>query len=74
MRQMKKVIKTFDTVEMLGDTFDSEVFQDVSDESLFVFRKTDNTWYRYRWTSGKREIRFSEEIGGELPIVVQVYP
>ena len=71
---MNKVIKTFESVEMLGERFESEVFQDISDESLFVYRRADNTWYRYRWTSGKREIRFAEEITGELPIVVQVYP
>ena len=71
---MIKVIKTFDSVAQLGETFESEVFQDVTDESLFVYRKSDNYWYRYRWTSGKREIRFVEQINGELPIVVQVYP
>lgn len=71
---MQMVIKTFDSVAMLGQRFDSEVFQDISDESLFVFRRADNTWYRYKWTSGKREIRFVEEIGGELPIVIQIYP
>lgn len=71
---MEKIIKTFDSVELLGERFESEVFQDVSDDSLFVYRRADNTWYRYRWTSGKREIRFVEETSGELPIVVQVYP
>lgn len=71
---MKKIIKTFDSVSMLGERFESEVFQDISDESLYVYRRADNSWYRYRWTSGKREIRFVEEITGELPIVVQVYP
>ncbi len=71
---MKKVIKTFDSVDVLGDRFESEVFQDVTDENLYVYSRADNTWYRYKWTSGKREIRFVEIIGGELPIVVQVYP
>ncbi len=71
---MNKVIKTFDNVELLGNSFQSEVFQDVTDDDLFVFRKVDNLWYRYKWTSGKREIRFAEEISGELPIVVQIYP
>ena len=71
---MKQVIKTFDSVAMLGQRFESEVFQDISGESLFVYRRADNAWYRYRWTSGKREIRFVEETSGELPLVVQVYP
>lgn len=71
---MKKVIKTFDSIDALGERFESEVFQDVSDESLYVYWREDNAWYRYRWTSGQREIRFEEEISGELPIVVQVYP
>ena len=71
---MNKVIKTFDSVDILGDSLQSELFQDITDESLFVYRKLDNAWYRYQWTSGKREIRFAEEISGELPIVVQIYP
>ena len=71
---MKKVIKTFDSVAMLGDQYESEVFRDISDESLFVYSRVNNAWYRYRWTSGNREVRFVEEIDGELPIVVQVYP
>lgn len=71
---MNKVIKAFDSIEALGERFESEVFQDVSDESLYVYWRANNTWYRYRWTSGQREIRFVEEMSGELPIVVQVYP
>jgi hypothetical protein len=68
------VIKAFDSVESLGKRFDSEVFQDISDETLYVYHRADNAWYRYRWTSGRREIRFVEQNAGELPIVVQVYP
>lgn len=68
------VIKTFDSLEALGSRFDSEVFQDISDESLYVYHRTDNAWYRYRWTSGKREIRLVEQCASALPIVVQVYP
>jgi hypothetical protein len=71
---MKKVIKAFDSIDALGERFESEVFQDVSDESLYVYSRADNAWYRYRWTSGRREIRFVEQLTGELPIVVQVYP
>ncbi len=68
------VIKTFDSIEALAQRFDSEVFQDISDETLYVYRRADNAWYRYRWTSGRREIRFLEQCTGELPLVVQVYP
>jgi len=68
------VIKTFDSVEALGRRFDSEVFQDISDETLYVYNRTDNAWYRYRWTSGKREVRLLEQCASALPIVVQVYP
>jgi hypothetical protein len=68
------VIKTFDTVADLGERFDSEVFKDISDETLFVYNRTNNTWYRYRWAPGKREIRFVEAVSGELPLVIQVYP
>ncbi len=71
---MTGVIKAFDSVEALGRRFDSEVFRDISDGTLFVYDRMHNTWYQYRWTPGHREIRFVEALQGELPIVTQVYP
>lgn len=68
------VIKSFDSVKALGDRFGSEVFRDISTDLLFVYDKGHNTWYRYRWTPGKREITFDGEIQGELPLVTQIYP
>ena len=68
------VIKSFDTLRALGKRFDSEVFRDIGDGTLFVYDRTRNTWYRYRWAQGKREITFVEELQGELPLVVQIYP
>lgn len=69
-----RVIKTFDSVESLGDRFQSEVFQDVSSEMLYVYHKAENQWYQYRWASGRREIMLIGKTSSELPIVVQVYP
>jgi hypothetical protein len=43
------VIKTFDSLESMGERFGGEVFQDISDEVLYVFNKVDNEWYQYRW-------------------------
>lgn len=67
-------IKAFDSVEALGDWFQNEVFRAVSDDTLFVYDKRRNAWFRYRWTRGKREIRFVEEYTDALPIVTQIYP
>ena len=71
---MQRVIKTFDSVESLGDRFASEVFQDVSNEMLYVYDKVDNQWYQYRWAPGRREITLIGKSSSELPIVIQVYP
>lgn len=68
------VIKSFDTLEALGSRFDSEVFRDIGDGTLFVYDRTRNVWYRYRWAPGNREIRYVGVLNGELPIVTQVYP
>lgn len=67
-------VKGFDSVADLGDAFDTEVFRAVSDDMLFVFDRGKNAWHRYRWTRGKREIRFVDTHQGELPLVTQVYP
>ena len=68
-------IKTFDTLQDLGEHFDSEIYRDIMNDSLLVQDVTNNIWYRYSWTPGKREIKFRETLlGGELPIMVQVYP
>ena len=67
-------IKTFDSVEALGERFDSEVFKDVSADTLYVYDRLHNHWCRYRWTAGKREIAFDGEVSGELPLVTQVWP
>jgi hypothetical protein len=71
---MTRVIRTFDSVESLGDRFGAEVFQDVSNEMLYVYDKVDNQWYQYRWAAGRREITLIGKTGSDLPIVVQVYP
>jgi hypothetical protein len=69
-----KVIKTFDSLASLSARFETEVFQDISAEDLFVYNKRDNTWYHYRWVSGRREIVLVGAVSGELPLVIQVYP
>ena len=71
---MQRVIKTIDSVETLGDRFASEVFQDVSNEMLYVYDKVDNQWYQYRWAPGRREITLIGKSSSDLPIVIQVYP
>jgi hypothetical protein len=70
----KNVIKTFDSLESLGDRFDSEVFQDVSNEMLYVYNKIENQWYQYRYAPGRLEISLIGKANSELPIVTQVYP
>jgi hypothetical protein len=69
-----RVIKTFDSVESLGDRFESEVFQDISNEMLYVYHKGENQWYQYRWAPGRREITLIGRASSDLPIVLQVYP
>ncbi len=69
-----RVIKTFDSLDSLGERFGGEVFQEISSENLFVYNKSDNRWYQYRWASGRREIMLVGPTTGELPLVVQVYP
>jgi len=69
-----RVIRTFDSVESLGDRFESEVFQDISTEMLYVYLKSENQWYQYRWAPGRREIALVGQSSSELPIVIQVYP
>lgn len=67
-------IKTFESVEALGEWFDTEVFRSISDDSLLVQDKREHRWYRYRWTRGQREVKFVEELAGDLPLVTQIYP
>ena len=69
-----RVIKTFDSVESLGNRFESEVFQDISSEMLYVYHKSENQWYQYRWAPGRREVTLMGKSSSELPIVIQVYP
>ena len=69
------IIKSFDSLQALGDRFDSEVFRDITDGTFYVYDRVSNLWYRYRLAPGKREINYLQSIRGEeLPIVTQVYP
>ena len=68
-------IQTFDNLQMLAEHFDSVVYSDSLSDSLLVEDTRNNVWHRYTWTPGQREIKFRETVvGGELPILVQVYP
>lgn len=67
-------IHTFDTLASLSEWYQSEVFQEISAERLYVHNRRENHWYCYKWASGRREIMFVEEVGGDLPLVMQVYP
>ena len=71
----KMAIQTFDDLQMLSEHFDSVVYTDTLTGALLVEDVRHNVWHRYTWTPGKREIKFRETIaGGELPILLQVYP
>lgn len=67
-------IKTFDSVADLGDYYSSEVFRSMDDDTLIVYDNRQYRWLRYRWSQGRREVRFVEELSGGLPIVTQIYP
>jgi hypothetical protein len=67
-------IKTFDNVQSLSEWYDAVVFRSISDDTLFVEDTREHRWYRYRWTRGKREVKFVEEYEGALPLVMQIYP
>jgi hypothetical protein len=68
-------IKTFATLRDLAEDFDGLVYRDTGDGSLLVQDVTHNCWHRYRWTQGRREIKYWETLaGGELPLMVQEYP
>lgn len=68
-------IKTFATLRDLAEHFDGVVYRDTLDDSLLVQDVVGNVWHRYRWSQGRREIKFWETVlGGELPIMVQEYP
>ncbi|MEX1021441.1 MAG: hypothetical protein WDZ49_17400 [Litorilinea sp.] len=69
------IIKSFDSLQALGEKFDSEVFKDITDGTFFVYDRVSNLWYRYRFAPGRQEINFLHSLRGEqLPIVTQVYP
>ncbi len=68
------VIKTFDSLASLGERFGAEVFQDISNEMLYVYSTIENQWYQYRWAPGRLEITLIGKASSELPIVTQVYP
>ena len=68
-------IRSFHSLKALAEHFDSVVYKDTSDDSMLVHEVLKNTWHRYAWTHGKREIKFVESLnGGELPILLQIYP
>jgi hypothetical protein len=67
-------IKTFDNIQALSEWYDAEVFRAIGDDTLFVQDKREHRWYRYRWTRGKREVKFVETCEGALPLVMQIYP
>lgn len=67
-------VKGFDSVTALGKYYGGEVFRSIADDRLFVYNSRQNVWLCYRWTRGKREVRFVGEHPGELPLVAQVYP
>ena len=55
--------------------FDDVVYRDTLDDSLLVQDVVNNVWHRYRWTQGRREIKYWETLlGGELPLMVQEWP
>lgn len=69
-----KAPKTFDDLFSIYERFDAPVYQDTSNDTLLVYDTTHFVWYRYRWTHGKREIKYLETLESELPIMVQIYP
>ncbi len=70
----KVIVKGFDSLQSLGEWYDTEVFQDISGEELYAHDRVRNVWYCYRWTSGRREIVFVKEANEDLPLFTQVYP
>ena len=68
-------IKTFGALPDLAEHFDDVVYRDTLDDSLLVQDVVNNVWHRYRWTQGRREIKYWETLlGGELPLMVQEWP
>ena len=68
------IVKSFDSLTSFGEWYEAEVFQDISSDLLYVHDRRHNRWCSYRWTSGQREIVFVEEMDGDLPLVMQVFP
>ena len=66
--------KTFDDIFAVYEHFNTPVYRDMLDDTLLVHDPTHFIWYRYRWTHGRRELKFVESLESELPIMVQVYP
>lgn len=69
-----RVIKTFDSIDSLAERFGGEVFQEIAGENLYVYNRTDNNWYQYRWATGRREIMLVGQTTSDLPLVIQAYP
>ena len=67
-------IKGFDSLQSLSEWYDGEVFQDISSDQLYVYDRDHNRWLHYKWSSGRREIMFVQQVSGDLPLVTQVYP
>jgi hypothetical protein len=67
-------IKGFDSLQSLSEWYDGEVFQDISSDQLYVYDRRHNRWLHYKWSSGRREIMYVQQVNGDLPLVTQVYP
>ncbi len=61
-----RVIKTFDSLHSMGAQFGGEVFQDISDEMLYVFNRVDNEWYQYLWAQSTNFLRTDGAVATEL--------
>ena len=68
-------ILTFDTLSDISEHFNGPVFEDTLDQTLLVKDELNHRWLRYRWSHGKREIQFLEDIeSDDMPIMLQIYP
>ena len=70
----RMAIKGFDSLQSLSEWYDGEVFQDISSDQLYVYDRSHNRWLHYKWSSGRREIMFVQQVSGDLPLVTHVYP
>lgn len=68
-------VQSFHSLKALAEHFDGVVYKDTRNDTLLVHEVLNNSWHRYAWTHGKREIKFVESMAGsELPLLLQVYP